>query len=344
MPTDKKITGLPAATLPIASGVKFEAVQGGINVQVDADDMPGSGAAGVTSVSGTSNRITSTGGATPVIDIDAAYDAVVAAKAPIASPTFTGTPAAPTAGAGTNTTQLATTAFVQQEILSDTLVTFRRLTASHTLDATDLASINAGKTLIVEMNVGSANNLTVPLNSAQAFPLGTKLKISQYGGGLTTIAATGGVTLRLSAGVATLGGQYTSAILEKVDTDEWYVRNGEPTVISGTWTPTLTNTTNIAASTAYLCIYSRVGNTVHFGGRVDIDPTSTGNTVLGISLPDVSAFTTSDQAGGAAFSPGIAGQGAAILSDATNDRLTLQFIAVDTTNQAFYFSGIYQVL
>lgn len=34
------------------------------------------------------------------------------AKAPLASPTFTGVPAAPTATAGTNTTQLATTAFV----------------------------------------------------------------------------------------------------------------------------------------------------------------------------------------------------------------------------------------
>ena len=33
------------------------------------------------------------------------------AYAPIASPTLTGTPAAPTAGAGTNTTQIATTAF-----------------------------------------------------------------------------------------------------------------------------------------------------------------------------------------------------------------------------------------
>lgn len=38
------------------------------------------------------------------------------AKAPIASPTFTGTPKAPTAAAGTNNTQIATTAFVQQEI------------------------------------------------------------------------------------------------------------------------------------------------------------------------------------------------------------------------------------
>jgi hypothetical protein len=40
----------------------------------------------------------------------------LAAKAPLASPTFTGTPAAPTATAGTNTTQLATTAFVQAAV------------------------------------------------------------------------------------------------------------------------------------------------------------------------------------------------------------------------------------
>lgn len=37
----------------------------------------------------------------------------VATKADLASPTFTGTPLAPTASSGTNTTQLATTAFVQ---------------------------------------------------------------------------------------------------------------------------------------------------------------------------------------------------------------------------------------
>ena len=37
-------------------------------------------------------------------------------KAPLASPTFTGTPAAPTASLGTNSTQLATTAYVQTEL------------------------------------------------------------------------------------------------------------------------------------------------------------------------------------------------------------------------------------
>lgn len=43
----------------------------------------------------------------------------LAVKAPLASPTFTGTPAAPTATVGTSTTQLATTAFVNAEIAND---------------------------------------------------------------------------------------------------------------------------------------------------------------------------------------------------------------------------------
>lgn len=48
-------------------------------------------------------------------EIDNEFNSVagaISSKADIASPTFTGTPAAPTASTGTNTTQLATTAFV----------------------------------------------------------------------------------------------------------------------------------------------------------------------------------------------------------------------------------------
>jgi hypothetical protein len=45
--------------------------------------------------------------------VSTAQQTALDAKAPLASPTFTGTPAAPTATAGTNTTQIATTAFVQ---------------------------------------------------------------------------------------------------------------------------------------------------------------------------------------------------------------------------------------
>ena len=44
------------------------------------------------------------------------YTSDLSAKAPLDSPTFTGTPSAPTAAAATNTTQIATTAFVRTEI------------------------------------------------------------------------------------------------------------------------------------------------------------------------------------------------------------------------------------
>ncbi len=46
-------------------------------------------------------------------DFAATITNALALKAPLASPTFTGTPAAPTASAATNTTQIATTAFVR---------------------------------------------------------------------------------------------------------------------------------------------------------------------------------------------------------------------------------------
>lgn len=49
-------------------------------------------------------------------DADAAAARSTLGAAPIASPTFTGTPAAPTAAGGTNTTQIANTAFVQAAI------------------------------------------------------------------------------------------------------------------------------------------------------------------------------------------------------------------------------------
>src|SRR6218665_2942325 len=48
--------------------------------------------------------------------IPMAKESEVAGLAPLADPTFTGAPAAPTAAPGTNTTQLATTAFVRTEV------------------------------------------------------------------------------------------------------------------------------------------------------------------------------------------------------------------------------------
>lgn len=61
--------------------------------------------------------------------------AVSSTYAPLASPALTGTPTAPTAAAGTNTTQLATTAFVQG-INSGRLLNIQTFTASGTYTPT----------------------------------------------------------------------------------------------------------------------------------------------------------------------------------------------------------------
>lgn len=113
---------------------------------------------------------------------------------------------------------------------------------------------------------------------------------------------------------------------------------------SGTYTPTLTNVTNLDASTAYSCQYSQVGTVIVVSGKVDLDPTAAGLVQLGISLPIASNLANANECGGVAFASGIAGQGAAILGDATNNRAELDFIAVDTTNQPMYFVFQYRVI
>jgi hypothetical protein len=96
------------------------------------------------------------------------------------------------------------------------LITTNRQTASYTLVLSDADKL-------VEMNVGSANNLTIPLNSSVAFPTGTQILLAQYGAGQTTIVATSGVTVRSNGGKLKLNVQYSGATLVKIGTDEWYL-------------------------------------------------------------------------------------------------------------------------
>lgn len=99
---------------------------------------------------------------------------------------------------------------------TDKLLVANRQTASYTLVIGDADKL-------VEMNVGSANNLTVPLNSSVAFSTGTQILLAQYGAGQTTIVATSGVTIRSNGAKLKLNAQYSGATLIKIDTNEWYL-------------------------------------------------------------------------------------------------------------------------
>jgi hypothetical protein len=86
-------------------------------------------------------------------------------------------------------------------------------TASYTLVAAD-------KDKMVEMGVGSANNLTVPLNSSVPYAIGTKITVVQTGSGQTTIAPTGGVTINGTPGLK-LRAQWSAVTLVKRAENTW---------------------------------------------------------------------------------------------------------------------------
>ena len=84
-----------------------------------------------------------------------------------------------------------------------------------------LVLADAGK--LVEMENGSANNLTIPPNSSVAFPVGTQILISQLAAGQTTVVAGAGVTLISSGTKVKLAAQYAMGRLIKRATDTWYL-------------------------------------------------------------------------------------------------------------------------
>lgn len=111
------------------------------------------------------------------------------------------------------------------------------------------------------------------------------------------------------------------------------------------WTPTLTNGANVAASTAFLSNYLEFGTHVIGWGIVDIDPTAAADTstVLGISLPVASNFAASQDCVGFVVASG-AQRAGMILADIVNDRATVTFASEVTANTQFAFGFFYKKL
>ena len=183
----------------------------------------------------------------------------LAAKATLESPALTGTPTAPTATAGDNSTQVATTEYVETAVSNlvasapGTLDTLNELAAAlgddanfsttvtnslalkleqSDLDNATYYAFNAqtasytialsDSTNMVTINSESATTVTVPANSSVAFPVGTYIDVFQLGSGQVTIAEGSGVTIYATPGKK-LRTQYSGASLVKRDTDTWYL-------------------------------------------------------------------------------------------------------------------------
>lgn len=110
--------------------------------------------------------------------------------------------------------------------------------------------------------------------------------------------------------------------------------------ISSTYTPTLTNTTNVAASTAYVTGYMRVGNAITVYGKVAIDPSVVGATELRMSLPVPPGFGNDYEAGGTA-NCSATGETAAVSAVAGTSTVSVKYTATSATNNTFNFSFTY---
>ena len=95
-------------------------------------------------------------------------------------------------------------------------VDFDRKTADYTLVLAD-----AGK--VIEINSGSSENVTIPPNSSVAFPIGTQIVVVRLGAGAVVIVEGSGVTTRSDEDKNKIKSQYSSCVLIKHETDEWYI-------------------------------------------------------------------------------------------------------------------------
>lgn len=69
-------------------------------------------------------------------------------------------------------------------------------------------------------------------------------------------------------------------------------------VASGTYTPTVSNTSNVSANTPRVCQWLRVGRVVTVSGDINITPTGAGATLFELSLPIASTLSASNQLAG----------------------------------------------
>ena len=134
-------------------------------------------------------------------------------------------------GTGASTTSWTTSPTVSGTMTAGTVTTTGTLTAGVAVgQAVDLDRKTADYTLVlteagkvIEINSGSSENVTIPPNSSVAFPIGTQIVVVRLGAGAVVIVEGSGVTTRSDGDKAKIKSQYSSCVLIKHETNEWYI-------------------------------------------------------------------------------------------------------------------------
>lgn len=159
--------------------------------------------------------------------------------------------------------------------------------------------------------------------------------VATIGGGASLINSTGpAATFRSVIG--------TGLVTVTQNTND--VTISTPTVVSSTYTPTITNIANIQAVTAAVCMYTQIGTVVTVHGRVNIDPTTNGSTTsIEMTLPVASNLgAVGDLIGVSACN--LTTQSGSISANAATDRALMEFQAGSNAARDHTFTYKYRIL
>ena len=199
-----------SAQMPSGDGryVRFDGVQGlSAGQQLQARENIGAGTGGGSSA---------WGGITGTLTDQTDLNTALGLKAPLASPTFTGTPAAPTAAGATSTTQIATTAFVGGEITTHSALT----TGAHGITAAGAALLDDATAADQRTTLGLGTAATTAATAYEASgaiathnSVTTAHGISAFGATLVddADAATARTTLGLGTAATSASGDFATA-------------------------------------------------------------------------------------------------------------------------------------
>lgn len=114
---------------------------------------------------------------------------------------------------------------------------------------------------------------------------------------------------------------------------------------AGTYTPTISDVTNIGTSTPALWFWVRVGDVVTVAGRLDIDPVATGRWTVYATCPVTTSFAAAGQAGG--YIGGINATGnntGTVVARASNNQVVIDAFANHTSSLDYYIHFSYRVV
>lgn len=230
-------------------------------------------------------------------------------------------------------------------------------------DLQSVTDIGATTTNPIIINDGGGNSTTLAVDSimfngddasishssgGSEITLGGDGSFSMFSGGTANImlGSNAGITFSMSDSLLINGDEgAVGAVLKSQGPGAAPIWESIPTLTNGTYTPTLTNVTNITSTTAQNATYTRMGSTVTVYGSFDVTTTLAVASQVDISLPVASNLAAATDLNGMGQAGSAIAANAVVSGNSTNDRASINFIGLAVSGAGrIYYSFSYTVI